>query len=227
MTLSDPPPVLVETGPKPDASVIWLHGLGADGHDFEPLVPELQLPASPAVRFVFPHAPVRPVTLNGGMAMRAWYDFLSLDLGRSENREQMSASITSVTRMIDDERAKGMEPQRIVVAGFSQGGVIAIHAALKYPSRLAGVIALSTYLPGADPLAKALSVANRGLPVFLGHGELDPLIPIAAGRAAARQLSEWGYDTEPHEYTMPHSVCPQEIQDLRTWLLGRLAATRC
>lgn len=227
MTISDLSPVVVETGPEPDACVIWLHGLGADGHDFEPLVPELRLPASWSIRFVFPNAPVRPVTLNGGVAMRAWYDFLSLDLGRAENSQQMGESVSAVLGLIDTEHRRGIESERIIVAGFSQGGVIALHAALRYPSRLGGVVALSTYLPGSEALAEDLSGANRSLAVFLAHGELDPIIPLTAGRAAAIQLKTWGYETEPHEYTMPHSVCPEEIQDLKAWLSKRLGRARC
>lgn len=222
MTTTDSPPVVVDSGPNPDACVIWLHGLGADGHDFEPLVPELQLTRERSIRFVFPHAPVRRVTINNGMSMRAWYDFRSLDLGRCEDETQMEESIGSVLGMIGTEPASGTESQRVILAGFSQGGAIALHAGLRYPDRLAGVIALSTYLPGAERLVEQLSSANRGLPIFLGHGQLDPIIPIAAGRAAAKQLAAWGYQTEVHEYAMPHSVCNQEIHQLREWILERL-----
>jgi phospholipase/carboxylesterase len=227
MNPSDTPPVVVETGPQPDACVIWLHGLGADGHDFEPLVPELRLPPECPMRFVFPHAPVRPVTLNGGMAMRAWYDFLSLDLGRAENTGQLGESVAALGTLIEAERARGINSERILIAGFSQGGVIALHTALRHPQRLAGVVALSTYLPDAEGLGEALSEANRDLPVFMAHGEQDPIIPIAAGRAAAERLRAWGYATETHEYPMPHSVCVEEIEALRVWLLARLGAGEC
>jgi phospholipase/carboxylesterase len=227
MNPSDTPPVVVETGPRPDACVIWLHGLGADGHDFEPLVPELRLPPECPMRFVFPHAPVRPVTLNGGMAMRAWYDFLSLDLGRAENTGQLGESVAALETLIEAELARGIDSERILIAGFSQGGVIALHTALRHPQRLAGVVALSTYLPDAEGLGEALSEANRDLPVFMAHGEQDPIIPIAAGRAAAERLRAWGYATEMHEYPMPHSVCVEEIEALRVWLLARLGAGEC
>lgn len=213
--------VEITTGPQPEASVLWLHGLGADGHDFEPIVPELDLPL--AVRFVFPHAPVRPVTINGGLAMRAWYDFRTLDFGRGEAREDIDASRQAVTDLLRREESRGIPAGRIVVAGFSQGGVIALYAALCFPRRLAGLVTLSSYLPLAEQLDRARDSAQAGLPVFLAHGEADPIIPLAQGQAAARWLIARDYAVQAHSYAMAHGVCSQEIRDLRDWLLGVLA----
>jgi phospholipase/carboxylesterase len=219
---SDPEAVEVATGPQPTAAIIWLHGLGADGHDFEPLVPELSWPGAPALRYVFPHAPVRPVTINGGMAMRAWYDIVSLTSGRDHDQRGIAASIELTTRLVDRERARGIEAGRIVLAGFSQGGAIALQSALRYPERLAGLVALSTYLLLDHRLDGEVSAANRGLPVFAGHGSMDPMVPMQLGRMAADRLEELGYPVEWHSYPMPHSVCPQEVADLKTWLRARL-----
>jgi phospholipase/carboxylesterase len=207
----------IETGERPDAAVIWLHGLGADAHDFEPIVPELRLPQRLALRFVFPHAPIRPVTLNQGMRMRAWYDILQLGGGR-EDDPGIRASQKSLDNLIAREGARGIAPARIVLAGFSQGGAIALQTALRSGERLAGTLALSTYLPLAPTLAAERSAANRDLPIFMAHGSQDPMIPIDRARASRDALAALGYPVEWREYPMPHSVCPDEISDIAAWL---------
>jgi len=212
----------LETAGAPDAAVIWLHGLGADGHDFEPVVPELRLPGAARVRFVFPHAPVRPVTLNMGMPMRAWYDIYQLGGGR-EDGEGIRASQSQLERLIARERARGVAAQRIVLAGFSQGGAIALHTGLRHGERLAGILALSTYLPLADTLAAERSEANGALPVFLAHGDHDDIIPVERARQSHARLEALGYAVTWKEYPMPHAVCAPEIADIAAWLLTRLA----
>ena len=207
----------IETGTAPDAAVIWLHGLGADGHDFEPLVPELQLPARLQLRFVFPHAPVRPVTLNQGMPMRAWYDILQLGGGR-EDEPGIRASQRSLGELIERERSRGIPTRRVVLAGFSQGGAIVLQTSLRYPERLAGTLALSTYLPLASTLAGERSAANLDLPVFMAHGTEDPMIPIDRAIRSRDALAALGYPVEWREYPMPHSVCLPEISDIADWL---------
>ena len=214
--------VEIATGPAPSAAVIWLHGLGADGHDFEPLVPELAWPGAPDIRYVFPHAPVRPVTINAGMAMRAWYDIVSLTAGRDHDQRGITDSMAQATALIRRERQRGIEADRIVVAGFSQGGAVALQAALRYPERLAGLVALSTYLLLDDRLEQEAGEANRGLPVFFGHGTQDPMVPCGLGQMAADRLRGMGYAVEWHDYPMPHAVCPDEVRDLVGWLRARL-----
>jgi phospholipase/carboxylesterase len=204
--------IQIETGARPEAAVIWLHGLGADGHDFEPIVPELRL--KKPLRFVFPHAPVRPVTINQGMRMRAWYDILQLG-GGPEDEAGLRASQKITEELI---RAQGLPAKKIVLAGFSQGGAIVLQTALRYPERLAGVVALSTYLPLASTLAAERSAANRDIPIFVGHGQYDELIPLARARASREVLEKLGYQIEWHEYPMPHSVCAAEIADLSAFL---------
>ena len=217
--------VEIEVGNGPaTGSIIWLHGLGADGHDFEPIVPELRLPEELSLRFVFPHAPVRPVTLNGGMAMRAWFDIYSLDREGPADEAGIRASGELLEALIARERDRGIEPGRIVTAGFSQGGAIAVHTALRYPERLAGLMALSTYMPlqsafRAEVIDKA-PVANQDLPIFVAHGSFDPVLPLQWGRVGADFLAEAGFSVEWHEYPMAHAVCPQEIADIRQWLLA-------
>jgi phospholipase/carboxylesterase len=204
--------IQIETGARPEAAVIWLHGLGADGHDFEPIVPELRL--KKPLRFVFPHAPVRPVTINQGMRMRAWYDILQLG-GGPEDEAGLRASQKITEELI---RAQGLPARKIVLAGFSQGGAIVLQTALRYPERLAGVIALSTYLPLASTLAAERSEANRDIPIFMAHGQYDDLIPIQRARQSREYLEKLGYKIEWHEYPMPHSVCAPEIADLSAFL---------
>jgi phospholipase/carboxylesterase len=214
--------VEVETGAAPSASVIWLHGLGADGHDFEPIVPELRLPEALPMRFVFPHAPVRPVTINGGMAMRAWYDIISLDRGGPVDAAGISESSATLEALIAREEQRGIGPERIVVAGFSQGGAIAINTVLRSKKQLAGLMALSTWLALPDALqGDALATS---IPVFMAHGQFDPMIPMQYGRSSADALAEAGFDIEWHDYPMAHAVCPQEIGDIRSWLLGVLSS---
>jgi phospholipase/carboxylesterase len=200
----------IETGANPVATIIWLHGLGADGHDFEPIVPELDI-AKP-VRFVFPHAPIRPVTLNQGMSMRAWYDIVQLG-GGVEDEAGIRASQKSVEDMISKETTA-----KIVLAGFSQGGAVALQTALRHPRRLAGVLALSTYLPIASTLAAERSPANADLPIFMAHGNYDEIIPIDRARKSREVMSQLGYSIDWHEYPMPHSVCPEEIRDISQFL---------
>lgn len=214
--------VQVETGPQPAAAVIWLHGLGADGHDFEPLVPELTWPGAPDIRYVFPHAPMRPVTINGGMAMRAWYDIVSLGSGRDHDQQGIADSVNQAARLVRRERERGIAADRIVVAGFSQGGAIALQLALRFPEKLAGLIALSTYLLLDHRLPADAHEANLGLPVFVGHGTQDPMVPCKLGERLAERLRGMGYAVEWHSYAMPHSVCPQEVADLAAWLRARL-----
>jgi phospholipase/carboxylesterase len=202
--------VEIETGPNPVASVIWLHGLGADGHDFEPIVPELRL-AKP-VRFVFPHAPIRPVTINMGMRMRAWYDIFQFG-GGPEDQAGIRASQQLVEKLIESEKGR-----KIVLAGFSQGGAIALQTGLRYPERLAGILALSTYVPLASTLESEASPANRDIPIFMAHGEFDDIIPIRRAEASRELLVRLGYEVEWHSYPMPHSVCAPEIAEIAKFL---------
>jgi len=212
-----PDTVEVTGGAKPVGCVIWLHGLGADGHDFEPIVPELRLPADLPLRFVFPHAPVRPVTVNGGVPMRAWYDIVSLDATGRADAAGVRDSTNLLEALVSREQERGMASDRIVIAGFSQGGAVAINTALRAENRLAGLMALSTYIALPDEFAA--SKGNRELPVFMAHGSFDPMIPMRWGRASADRLIESGFEVEWHDYPMAHAVCPQEIQDIRAWLL--------
>jgi phospholipase/carboxylesterase len=210
--------VEVETGRSPQASVIWLHGLGADGHDFEPLVPVLDLSAALPVRFVFPHAPMRPVTINGGMVMRAWYDIRPEGGERREDAAGVRESQARVEALIARERTRGVAPGRMVLAGFSQGGAMALQTGLRHDERLAGILALSCFLPVADTLAAEASPANRDIPIFMAHGTRDEIIPLARARRGRDVLQGLGYGVEWHEYPMPHSVCDTEVADLSRWL---------
>jgi phospholipase/carboxylesterase len=204
--------VEIETGPNPQAAVIWLHGLGADGHDFEPIVPELDLPAP--VRFLFPHAPVRPVTINQGMRMRAWYDIFQFGGGPEDE-----AGIRASQRIVEDLiKQQGLPSSRIVLAGFSQGGAIVLHTALRHAERLAGVMALSTYLPLAATVQAERSQASAGVPIFMAHGEYDDIIPLRRAEQSRQALEGLGYPVQWHAYPMPHSVCPQEIADISAFL---------
>ncbi|HEX6414402.1 MAG TPA: alpha/beta fold hydrolase [Burkholderiales bacterium] len=202
--------VEIETGPEPRAAVIWLHGLGADGHDFEPIVPELEL--EQAVRFVFPHAPMRPVTINNGMRMRAWYDIFQFG-GGPEDEAGIRASQKIVEALIGAEKGK-----KIVLAGFSQGGAIVLQAALRHAKALAGVLALSTYLPLAAKVQAEASSANRAIPIFMAHGQYDEIIPLDRAEASRDALQRLGYAVEWHAYPMPHSVCAPEIADISRFL---------
>jgi len=213
----------VETAPSPRAAVIWMHGLGADGYDFVDVPPALRLPESLAVRFVFPHAPMQPVTINGGMVMRAWYDIRPDAGARREDEPGLRQSQRQVEALIAREKTRGVPAARIVLAGFSQGGAMALQTGLRHPERLAGIMALSCYLPLADLVAAEASAANRDVPIFLAHGTHDPLIPLTRARRALESLTGLGYAVEWHEYPMPHSVCDAEIRDIGAWLARILA----
>ena len=213
----------IETGESPAASIIVLHGLGADGNDFVPICEELELAPVGAVRFVFPHAPVRPVTINGGYRMRAWYDILGTDLVRREDEAGLRDSVRLVEALIAREKARGVPAARIVLAGFSQGCAMTLLAGLRHAERLAGLAGLSGYLPLADTTAAERHAANRDTPVFLVHGIADPVIPIERARASRDALVALGQPVEWHEYAMQHSVCPAEVADLNAWLLRVLA----
>ena len=211
-------PLVVEAKKQADASVIWLHGLGADAHDFEPIVPELGDELRERVRYVFPFGPHRPVTINGGMVMRAWYDIADTDIARRADEDGVRESGDILRRLTDAEVDKGIPSERIVLAGFSQGGAIALHAGLRYSKPLAGILALSTYLPIHDGTRKEASKANHSLPIFMAHGSQDPVIPLSTSEASRGFLTELGYVVECHTYPMPHSVCAEEVRDIRDWL---------
>ena len=211
----------IETGPKPAASVIWMHGLGADGNDFVPVVHELDLSGAPDIRFVFPHAPMQPVTINNGYVMRAWYDVKWGDLegGSKEPDEKgVRAAQAAIGQLIDREVSRGIGVEKILLAGFSQGGAVALQTGLRYPRRLAGIMALSTYLPLAESFATEATAENRKTSIFIAHGTVDAVIPFEISARSRDILVEHGYDVEWHEYPMPHSVCLEEIRDIGVWL---------
>lgn len=210
--------VAVDPNGTADTTVIWLHGLGADGHDFEPIVPQLHLPADHRIRFVFPHAPSRSVTINDGYVMPAWFDITSLERLNGVNQDQVEESTAQVNTLIEHEIARGASPHRIVIAGFSQGGVVALYTAVRATQPLAGVIALSTYLPGFDTLQNAISGAHKQIPVFMAHGAYDPVVPITLGRMSYDLVKSLFPDSQWHEYAMEHCVCMEEIQMLSQWL---------
>ena len=213
------PAVEIETGPRPTHAVIWLHGLGADGHDFEPIADELDEARLPATRFVFPHAPHRPVTINGGFVMRAWYDLVSLDFTqRREDPVGVRESAAQVEALIARENTRGIPDERIVLAGFSQGGAIALHAGLRHGQPLAGILALSTYLPLADTLEAEAAPANLEVPVFMAHGTHDGVIPYAFAAQSGRFLQAQGYPLEWHDYPLEHGVSMEELRDIEAWL---------
>jgi phospholipase/carboxylesterase len=212
----------IERGPaEATASVIWLHGLGADGYDFEPIVPELGLPPNLLVRFIFPHAPIRPVTINMGMRMRAWYDILGFDKSQ-EDEPGIRESTLAVMQLIQRERERGVRSDRIVLAGFSQGAALSIHTAVRAPERLGGVIALSGYLLLRNTLPAELDPIQQRLPMFVAHGRHDPVVPFAWGEGTRDRLVELGFEIEWHDYPMPHSVCAPQIVDIGAWLQRRL-----
>jgi phospholipase/carboxylesterase len=209
--------VEIETGAAPTHAVIWLHGLGADGHDFEPVVPHLLWPGAPPIRFVFPHAEVRPVTVNGGMSMRAWYDIVSIDGDRGHDEAGIKQSMAQTAGLIAQQVERGIAAERIVLAGFSQGGAIAIQVALRQQPPLAGLMALSTYLLLADQLKSEANLASN-LPAFMAHGQMDPVVPFAMGERAADTLRKLGCDVSWHSYPIQHSVSMDEIKDISNWL---------
>ncbi len=212
-----------ETGASPQWSVIWLHGLGADGHDFAPIVPELVRPQWPAIRFVFPHAPKRPVSINGGMPMRAWYDIVSMDFRSRADAVGVAESVALVEELIAREEQRGIARERIVLAGFSQGGAITLSAGLRRSAPLAGLVALSTYLPEVDAAASQLADGATAQPVFMAHGSADPVIPVQVAEHSMQVLKELGFHLEWHRYPMAHQVCAEEIHALGDWLQARFA----
>jgi len=217
------PCIEIETAPNARHAVIWLHGLGADGHDFEPIVPELVDRSWPALRFVFPNAPVRPITINGGMAMRAWYDISGLEIAQRQDEAGIRASTAQLDELIAREVARGVPVQNIQLAGFSQGGAIVLAGGIRHAQRLGGIIALSTYLPMAEKTDAEANAANREAPVFMAHGMLDPTISHALGEMSHAYLAQRGYPIDWHAYPMAHQVCMEEIADLRHWLSARFA----
>lgn len=217
------PPVELQTGERPTASVIWLHGLGADGHDFAGIVPELGLPANLSVRFVFPHAPMRPVTINGGMVMRAWYDIALSASGFSQNAGHLAESVEISNHLIEREQTRGVEASRVVVAGFSQGGAVALHTALRFGRRLAGAVVLSAPVPFIDALLREADPANADVPIFLAHGVADPMVPFPLGEAISQQLRGFGRRVEWHSYHVAHGVNLEEIRDIGRFLVTVLS----
>jgi len=211
------------TSDNPDASVIWLHGLGADGHDFEGLVPELKLPDDLAIRFIFPHAPNRPITLNNGYVMRGWYDISSLEFGQQEDEQGIHESSTAITQLIENEITRGIPSHRILLAGFSQGGAIVLHTALRYTQTLAGVMALSTYLPLKNTIENEINDANKNISIFMAHGMQDDIVNYQYGVQSRVLLEQNNCCVEWHDYAMSHSVCIDEIRDIRNWLIELLS----
>lgn len=214
------PPIELQTAADPSAAVIWLHGLGADGRDFVDVVPALELPAHIGLRFVFPQAPMRPVTINGGMVMRAWYDIAYGEGGFVQNAAQLAESVEILNRLIERERERGIDARRVVVAGFSQGGAVTLHTALRYPRRLAGAVVLSAPVPHLEALLRDAGPANADLPIFLAHGLADPMVPFALGEGIGRQLRALGRPVEWRPYNVAHGVNLDEIRDI-----GRFLAT--
>jgi phospholipase/carboxylesterase len=210
--------VEIETGRSPTGSVIWMHGLGADGHDFEPIVPELVQRGERALRFIFPHAPIRPVSINDGYPMRAWYDITAIDRRSAEDESGIRTSQAKIDTLVRRENSRGIASERIALAGFSQGGAMAVFAGTRYPEKLAGIMGLSCYLPLEPQLMTERSTANQSTPVFLAHGRQDPVVPLMLGEHARQVLEAAGYTIEWHAYEMPHSLCPQEVSDIAAWL---------
>jgi phospholipase/carboxylesterase len=206
------PHVELATGAEPKGTVIWMHGLGADGWDFVPLVRELPLPEDLPLRFIFPHAPVRPVTINNGYEMRAWYDIAMNDIARLPDEGGIRDSQQAVEQLIARERGRGIDSRHIVLAGFSQGGAIALQVGLRHRDRLGGILALSTYLPLQDSLEAEAALSNRSTPIFMAHGTQDPIVPLSLAESSAAALRSHGYEVEWHTWPMPHSVCAEEVQ---------------
>ena len=210
----------VSTSDSPEYSVIWLHGLGADGHDFEPIVPLLGLSPGTAVRFIFPHALMRPITVNGGAVMRAWYDITDISTTRSKDEAGIRHSADKIHALVNFEIERGIPASRIILAGFSQGGAMALHVGLRYPEKLAGIMALSAYLLFPDRLGSEHSEANSATPVFIGHGTQDPMVPIFLGEHIRSALQDGHWPVEWHSYPIPHSVSQPEIADIGRWVQG-------
>jgi phospholipase/carboxylesterase len=216
------PHIELATGPEPRGTVIWLHGLGADGWDFLPVVRELPLPEEMTLRFVFPHAPERAVTINNGYVMRAWYDIKMNDIARLPDEDGIRESQGQVEELVEREKQRGVDPSKIVLAGFSQGGAIALQTGLRLKDRIAGIIALSTYLPLEDTLAAEASAANKSTPIFMGHGLEDPIVPLRLAELSKAKLETAGYDVTWHTWPMPHAVCAEEIEEVAAFLMRTL-----
>lgn len=214
------PHITLDTAPAPHHSIIWLHGLGADGEDFVPVAEEMSLPV--AVRYIFPHAPEQPVTINGGYIMRSWYDIVANDIGSEQDAAGVRDSQAEIEKLIAREKARGILPANIFLAGFSQGGAIALHTGLRHAEQLGGILALSTYLPLADTLKEEAGSAAKNTPIFMAHGRNDPIVPYTLGRSSEEILLLQGYQVEWHEYAMPHSLCQEEVGDIEAWLSQRL-----
>lgn len=210
-----------ETGPNPQWAVIWLHGLGADGSDFAPMVPELVRPQWPALRFVFPHAPIRPITINNGVRMRGWYDIVGMDFAQRADKVGIAESVAQIEALIANEQARGIAPERILLAGFSQGGAVTLAVGLQRRVPLAGLIAMSTYLPDPAAAASQLQPGALAQPLFMAHGSADPVVPYRAGEQSAQALQALGFTLEWHSYPMGHQVCVEEIDALRDWMQAR------
>jgi phospholipase/carboxylesterase len=214
----------IESAPNPSVAVIWMHGLGADGNDFVPIVKELDLRGCPGIRFVFPHATTMPVTVNGGYEMRAWYDIMGADIVKREDEAGLRLSQTRIETLIARQKARGIAADHIILAGFSQGCAMALQVGLRHPEKLAGLLCLSGYVPLRDELAKERSPANQDTPIYLAHGRADPVIPMLRAVQSRDLLVELGYQVEWHEYMMQHSVCGEEVEDIGNWLRKILAS---
>lgn len=217
------PPIEIQTAPNPIGAVIWLHGLGADGNDFAPIVPALQIPAETPLRFIFPHAPFRPISINGNMKMRGWYNLTGEDFTHDQDRDGIEDSARIVQELITQENHRGIAYENIFLGGFSQGGAMALHTGLRFTQRLAGIIALSTYLPLSDTLAAERAAENQSTPIFLAHGDHDPLIPIHFAHTSKQQLQQAGYSISWHQYPIQHNVSAEEIADVADFLRGCMA----
>jgi len=218
----------IQSAPNPTAAVIWMHGLGADGNDFVPIVNELDLTGAPGIRFVFPHAPLRPVTINNGHVMRAWYDVSFGDLeGRSRQADEKGVRVSQaqIGELVARENARGIAAENIVLAGFSQGGAVALQTGLRWPQRLAGIMALSTYVPLAESLPQEAAAGNAKTPIFMAHGTHDPVVPYAMGSGSRELLGKMGYTVEWHDYPMQHAVCLEEVRDISAWLRKTICAS--
>ncbi|MDH5265335.1 MAG: alpha/beta hydrolase [Betaproteobacteria bacterium] len=218
------PHIELTTGPNPKGTILWMHGLGADGWDFVPIVRELDLPEELPLRFIFPNAPVRPVTINNGYAMRAWYDIAMADIGRLPDEAGIRQSQSQVEALLAREKSRGIPARRIVLAGFSQGGAIALHTGLRHTESLAGILALSTYLPLGETLDRESSDANDRVPILMAHGAQDPIVPLALAESSRAALVARGLSPEWHTYPMPHSVCAEEVAAISQWLAARYAS---
>ncbi|MCO6429017.1 alpha/beta hydrolase [Nitrosomonas communis] len=212
------PAIEIESGSYPTHTILWMHGLGADGNDFTPIIQELELPPQTTIRFIFPHAPEQAVTINQGLVMRAWYDIRSINLNHYEDEIGIRRSQHAIIAMIERENQRGIPSSNIVLAGFSQGGVMALQVGLRHPDKLAGIMVLSAYLPLAHTLVKEAHTANASTSIFMAHGSHDPIVPIHLAKTSRQQLLESGYQLEWHEYAMTHSVCAEELDDISKWL---------